>query len=351
VGFYFHVTQNFVPSLLALTLFLPGGKAFAQSAEANLPNPFRPAIENWAKLPAGRSWGAAPAVAIDRACDIWVFERCGGNTCAGRSENPILEFDPSGKLVTSFGAGMFVFPHGIFIDKDNNVWVADADGEDGKGHTVVKFSPTGKVLMTLGKSGVAGDGPETFNRPTGVAIARNGDIYVCDGHGGASSARIVKFSKDGKFITAWGKKGKGPGEFDTLHGIALDSKGRVCVADRGNNRIQIFDSSGKFLDQWTQFSNPSGIFIDSKDVIYVADDTSSPKTRPDWPRAIRIGSAKDGRVSILIPEAEAEDVVADAKGNVYAAEVSSKSIKSLSGNREAGNCEKALAGTGLARRT
>jgi streptogramin lyase len=300
---------------------------FGQTAAPALPNPYRVAIDNWAKLPSDRPWGGAPAISMDRAGHVWVFERCGGNTCAGRSENPVLEFDASGKLLTSFGAGMFVFPHGIFVDKDDNVWVADADGKDGKGHTVVKFSPSGKVLLTLGKAGVAGDGPDTFNRPSGVAVAANGDIFVSDGHGGDSNARIVRFSKDGKFIAAWGKKGKGPGEFDTLHGIALDSKGRVFVVDRGNNRIEIFDQNGKFLDQWTQFSNPSGIFIDNKDVMYVADDTSNAKTRPEWPRAIRIGSAKDGSVTALIPETEAEDVVADAQGNVFAAEVTRKMIK------------------------
>jgi streptogramin lyase len=300
---------------------------FGQTAAPALPNPFPVAVENWEKLPSDRPWGGAPAISIYPAGHVWVFERCGGNTCAGRNENPVLEFDASGRLLTSFGAGMFVFPHGIFVDKDNNVWVADADGKDGKGHTVVKFSPGGKVLLTLGKPGVAGDGPDTFNRPTGVAVSSSGDIFVSDGHGGDSNARIVRFSKDGKFITAWGKKGKGPGEFNTLHGIALDSKGRVFVVDRGNNRLQIFDQNGTFLDQWTQFSNPSGIFIDSNDVIYVADDTSNAKTRPEWPRAIRIGSAKDGSVTALIPETEAEDVVADAQGNVYAAEVTRKMIK------------------------
>jgi hypothetical protein len=241
-------------------LSLVAGTAFAQ-APATLPNPYRGVVENWAKLPSDRPWGAAPAISIDRQEHIWVFERCGANSCAGRSENPVLEFDAAGKLLTSFGSGMFVFPHGIFVDQQDNVWVADADGKDGKGHIVVKFSPGGKVLMTLGKPGVAGDTPDTFNRPTGVVVAPNGDIYVSDGHGGDSNARIVKFSKDGKYLTSWGRKGKGPGEFDTLHGIALDSKGRVFVVDRGNNRIQIFDPNGRFLDQWTQFSNPSGIYI------------------------------------------------------------------------------------------
>lgn len=314
-------------TFIGIALLFFTGLALAQVPPLAPPNPYHSVIEKWAKLPADRPWGAAPAISIDREGHIWVFERCGANTCAGRTENPVLEFDASGELLTSFGAGMFVFPHGIFVDQDDNVWVADGDGKDGKGHIVVKFSPSGKILMTLGNPGVAGDGPDTFNRPTGVVVAPNGDIFVCDGHGGDSNARIVKFSKEGKYLTSWGKKGKAPGEFDTLHGIALDSRGRVFVVDRGNNRIQIFDPNGKFLDQWTQFGNPSGIYIDRNDVIYVADDTSNPKTRPDWPRAIRIGSAKDGSVTALIPDPDAEDVVADAQGNVYAAEVTGKMIR------------------------
>ena len=141
----------------------------------------------------------------------------------------------------------------------------------GKGHQVFKFSPDGKVLMTLGKAGVAGNGPDEFNAPSAVLVAPNGDIFVADGHGRETNARIVKFSKDGKFIKTWGKKGSAPGEFDIPHALAIDSQGRLFVGDRQNNRIQIFDQDGKFLDQWTQFSRPSGIFIDKHDVIYVAD--------------------------------------------------------------------------------
>ena len=145
-------------------------------------------------------------------------------SCAESKLPPILHFDPSGKLLASFGAGMFVFPHGIAVDPEGNVWVADADGRNGKGHVVVKFSPTGKVLLTLGKPGMPGDAPGFFNRPTGIAIARNGDIFVADGHGGDSNARVVKFSKAGRFVTAWGRKGTEPGEFDTPHAIAVDSQ-------------------------------------------------------------------------------------------------------------------------------
>ena len=284
-------------------------------------------LSNWAKLPDARQWGTVAAISIDPVGRIWAFERCGGDTCDGSKDDPILEFDPSGKLIKSFGAGMFVFPHGIFIDKDGNVWVADARGSSGKGHTVTKFDPQGVVLLTLGKPGVTGNGPDTFNRPSGVVVAPNGNIFVADGHGGDSNARIVKFSKDGKFIKAWGKLGSGPGEFDTLHGIAMDSQGRLFVADRGNNRIQIFDQDGKFLDQWTQFSSPTSIFIDKNDTIYVSDNTSNATRRPDWPRAIRIGSARDGSVQSRLDEPDAEGVVADGRGNIYTAEVAGKMVK------------------------
>ena len=298
-------------------------------------NPYR-VVEGWAKLPEGRSWGSTAAVDVDSNDHIWVAERCGANSCAGSNLSPILEFDPSGKLLRSFGAGMFVFPHGICVDKEGNVWVTDGDGKDGKGHQVFKFSPDGRVLMTLGKAGVAGDGPDAFNRPSDVIVAPNGDIFVADGHGGDSNARIVKFSKDGKFIKSWGKKGIVPGEFDTPHGLAFDSKGRLFVADRNNNRIQIFDQEGSFIEQWTQFSRPSGIFIDVKDNIYVADsESNSVRPHPGWKRGIRIGNIKDAFVTAFIPDpvdtvkgtSAAEGVAADSKGNIYGAEVGPKALK------------------------
>src|SRR6266436_8192839 len=212
--------------------------------------------DGWAKLPDGRKWGQTSAIDVDRDGNIWVFERCGANSCAGSNVEPVVKLGPSGNYLRSFGAGMFVFPHGIHVDREGNVWVTDADGKEGKGHQVFKFSPAGKVLLTLGKAGVAGTTEDTFNKPSAVAIAPNGDIFVADGHGGDSNARIVKFSKDGKFIMTWGKKGSAPGEFNGPHALAFDSKGRLFVADRSNNRIQIFDQNGKFMDQWQQFSRP-----------------------------------------------------------------------------------------------
>src|SRR6266498_708082 len=237
-----------------------------------------------------------------------------------------------------FGAGMFNQPHGFHVDRDGNVWASDATGKDGKGHTVVKFSPAGKVLLTLGKAGAAGDASDTFNQPSDVAVAPNGDIFVADGHGGNSNARVVKFSKDGKFIKTWGKKGSAPGEFDTPHAIEFDSRGsRLFVGDRGNNRIQIFDQEGNFLEQWKQFGRPSGIYIDKNDTIYVTDSESNTKRNPGWKRGIRIGSAKDGKVIAFIPDPEpnpddsstsgAEGVAAAADGTVYGAEVGTKGLK------------------------
>jgi sugar lactone lactonase YvrE len=335
-----------ISAFVAIAGAMAAGKVCLAAADGqptnSLPNPYR-TIENWAKLPDGRTWGSTAGVAVDRKGNIWVAERCGANSCAGSDLAPILEFDPSGRLRTSFGAGMFVFPHGITVDKDGNVWVTDGDGKDGKGHQVFKFSSKGKVLLALGKAGVAGDGEDTFNKPSAVAIAPNGDVFVADGHGGNSNARIVKFSKEGKFIMTWGKKGAAPGELNIPHALAFDSKGRLFVADRGNNRIQIFDQNGKFIDQWPQFSRPSGISIDQNDVIYVADSESGSvaKDHAAWKRGIRIGSAKDGSVTALIPDpntdpnysgtSAAEGVAVDAKGVIYGAEVGPKDLKKYVG--------------------
>lgn len=324
---------------------LATASALAQAPPNSQPDPFR-TVENWFKLPAGRMWGSTSAVDIDRdGTSIWIAERCGANSCVGKMDPPILKFDQSGTLVKSFGGGMFVFPHGIAVDKDGNVWVTDGQGRDGKGHQVFKFSPDGEVLMTLGKAGVAGDGPDTFNQPDDVAIAPNGDIFVSDGHTPAmGNARVMKFTKDGKFIKQWGRHGSGPGEFEVPHALAFDSRGRLFVGDRANNRIQIFDQDGNFIDQWKQFSRPSGVYIDNHDVIYVTDSESTDKPgygyNPGWRRGIRVGSVKDGSVAAFIPDplsptpdgklpatSAAEGVAADAAGNVYGAEVGPKTLK------------------------
>jgi DNA-binding beta-propeller fold protein YncE len=319
-----------LPVLAALML----GMAL-QTAEQP-PNPYT-TIEKWGQLPEGRTWGSTSAIGVAPNGNIWVGERCGANTCAGSNLPPILEFDPSGKLVKSFGAGMLIFPHGFLVDDAGNVWVTDAQGQGGKGHQVFKFSPDGKLLLTLGKAGVAGSGQDEFNQPSDVAVAPNGDIFVADGHDTGANMRIVKFNKDGKFIKTWGKPGSAPGEFNVPHGIAFDSKGRLFVADRANNRLQIFDQDGNFLEEWKQFSRISGIHIDKNDVLYAADSESNTKRNPGWKRGIRVGSARDGKVVAFIPDpvenpdgsatSGAEGVVADAQGNIFGAEVGPKMVK------------------------
>jgi sugar lactone lactonase YvrE len=309
-------------ALLVLTV------ATIAAQNGSVPNPYREDT-NWAKLPAGAKWGGV--ISVDPAAngDTWVFHR---------SDPPLLRFDPSGKVVKSVGEGMVVQAHGMTVDRVGNVWVTDAQIKDGKGNQVLKFSPDGKLLMALGKPGVAGSGTDVFSGPCDVAIAQNGDIFVADGHiADVPVNRIMKFSKDGKFIKAWGKRGSGPGEFDTPHSIAIDSRGRIFVADRSNSRIQIFDQDGRFIDQWKQFGRPSGIYIDRNDNMVVADSQSNSKQNPGYTRGIRIGSARDGKVTAMIPFVEAdpeknnnagvEGVAIDAKGNVYGAEVSTEMLK------------------------
>lgn len=327
--------------LCATPAIISVAPARAQADLNSAPNPYR-TVENWAKLPAGRTWGQVISSDIDRdGKSIWVVERCGGTSCANSSLAPILKFDASGNLVKSLGAGMIVRPHGLFVDQNNNIWVTDGDAENGRGDQVFEFSQAGKVLRTLGKAGVAGDDQDTFNKPSDVLVAPNGDIFVADGHGPGSNARIVKFSPDGKFIKAWGKQGSGPGEFNNPHSLAIDSKGRLFVADRGNNRVQIFDQDGNFLDEWKQFGRPSGVYIDTHDILYVADSESNGSRNPGVQRGIRIGSVKDGKVTAFIPDpvlnpgqgleptngTAAEGVAADPAGNVYGAEVGPKNFK------------------------
>jgi sugar lactone lactonase YvrE len=308
----------------------------------DLPNPYE-TVSGYLKMPAGRSWGSTSAVDIDKdGRSVWVAERCGANTCAGSNLDPILKFDATGKLVKSFGAGLFIFPHGIHVDRDGNVWVTDAQGQNGKGHQVVKFSPEGKVLLTLGKAGTAGNPPDALTEPNDVAVAPDGDIWVAEGHAGQNAnakpdtvARLSRFSSDGKFVKSWGILGTEIGRFKTPHGIAFDSQGRLFIADRGNLRIQIFDKDGRYVDQWKQFGRPSGLYIDRNDLLYVADSESSAANNPGWKRGMRVGSAKDGKVLAFIPDPEAnptstsaaEGVAVDAQGIIYGAEVGPKGVK------------------------
>jgi len=306
--------------------------AVAHGVRNDLPQPYR-TTRDWAQPPSETAWAAVTAVEPSPDGSIYVIHRCFANSCAGRPEPPILKYDARGKLLNSWGQGMFIFPHGATVDRGGNLWVTDSRGGEGLGHQVIKFSADGTVLMTLGKAGVSGSEANLFDQPTDVVVAPNGELFVTDSHRNGKNNRVVKLTKDGRFIRQWGSKGTGPGELSEPHSIAMDSQGRLFVGDRENNRIQIFDQEGRHLAEWRQFGRPSGIYITADDTIYVADSESGPDTGArelsGIKKGIRIGSARDGLVRAFIEDLEpttadhsgAEGVGVDAQGNVYGAVV------------------------------
>jgi DNA-binding beta-propeller fold protein YncE len=327
------------------------GEPFPVHAQG-LPNPYRIA-EGWAQLPGGRPMGAVGKVVADPdGQHIWAVVRCErleepsrfGDECRDSKADPIVQFGPDGKVAKAFGGGLFIWPHGLDVDREGNVWVTDAVATnripkgDKRGHIVVKFSPAGKVLLTLGTGGQEGSGPDHFTSPSDVVVAPGGDVFIADGHGENGNNRIMRFSKDGTFVKSWGKTGWAPGEFRSIHAIAMDSRGRVFVGDRGNNRIQLFDQDGKSLSTpWTQFGKPSGIAFDRSDQIYVADSESDDVQNPGWEEGIRIGDAKSGWVHwfIQFPWGDprttagngAEFVAVDRDGNIYGGEPAPKRLQ------------------------
>jgi hypothetical protein len=300
----------------------------------------------WAKLPAGRKMGSPGGIEIDvDGAHLWAIVRCGNDGtplgsqtyCDNSDLDPILRFDPDGNVVAKFGSRMFSWPHGLHVDRDGNLWVTEA-GPQGTpapgrriGHQVFKFSPQGKLLMTMGEAGVPGNDAAHFTAPSDVVTAPSGDIFVVDGHNANGNNRIVKFSKDGKFIKVFGGTGHGPGQLMAPHAIAMDAGGRLFVADRGNQRIVIFDQEGKFLSKWTQFGMPSDIAIDGNGKIYVADSESDMNENPGWEKGIRIGDVKTGWVEAFILDtgdnppitaggSGAEAITVDRRGNIFAGE-------------------------------
>jgi hypothetical protein len=329
----------------------------------DLPDPYR-LVEGWPTLPQsmnGGRWGEVIRVHVAADGNIWVFQRCfnvvpaGSATCIqrGPANPPILEFNPAGKLLKSFGAGLFAYPHGFTIDRDGNIWVSDVNDQETvlgmsasnaegaiMGQEVLKLSPDGKILMTLGQEGVAGNGPDKFDRPTGVAIAPNGDIFVADGHAPNkfNSARVVKFDQNGHFIKEWGRKGSAPGEFDEPHDIFIGGSHEwVYVADRKNNRIQVFDQGGKFIAAWKQFGQPSSVFVGKDDTIYVGASFPDTTAKKGELRGIVVGNAIDGSLKAFIPDpadldkvvagTSASGIAADDQGTVYAADVGAHNLR------------------------
>ena len=320
----------------------------------NLPNPYE-TVRDWGTLPDARSWGSVSAVNVDvDGRHIWAGDRCGVNSCAESNVDPIVKLDPDGNVVQSFGAGLITWPHGMDVDSEGNVWVADARAPNAgelertpdaprNGHQVVKFSPEGEVLMVLGTPGEAGNPPTHFTEPNDVLVAPDGSIFVGESHGAQfldepgpnAIGRITKWAPDGTFIKSFGSWGYDDGQFRAPHSLAMDSQGRLFVADRGNRRIQIFDQEGAHLDTWYQFSRISGLFIDGNDVLYAIDSESDENYNPGgWRKGLRIGSASTGEVLYFIREhvserasgmggygSMGEGVTADAEGNIIAGEV------------------------------
>ena len=328
----------FAAALFATTAFGAAANAQVSAPCVNdAPNPYH-LVNDWAHMP--RSWAPTNNVFVDAKDNVWVMDRCDDKGCLGSNNAPIWELSPEGKVLNNFGAGMFAFPHTVKPDAQGNIWAIDGDAREGKGNQVVKFSPDGKVLLTLGKAGQGGKGLDVFDRPTGIAFAPNGNIFISEGHApGFGNSRIMEFDRSGKFIKTFGHLGSGDGELKGPHVLAFDSQGRLFVADRSNSRVAIFDQNGKFLAAWKQFGRPSGIFIDKNDVLYVSDSESEDApakdtNNPGCKRGIRVGSARTGKVDYYIPPPPVSDpklpppegVAADSHGNIYAAAVPATSV-------------------------
>jgi len=262
-------------------------------------------VDQWAQLPPGYAWGTMSAVAIDGRGNVYGFQR-------DDPTSKVIVFDAHGKYLKTWGEGSFPYAHGMRALRDGFIWTTDRQAQ-----LVQKFDSDGKQLFSLGRKNVAGtmESTDAFNGASDVAMAENGDIFVSDGEG--QNTRIVKFSKDGRFVKSWGTKGAAPGQLQTPHAIFIDGKGRVWVADRGNKRLQIFDQDGKFLDQMTQFGTPVSLVVQG-DMLYVA--APAPENR------VTIGTA-EGTVLETIDGLDAPHGIAvDAQGAIYVAQSGGKAI-------------------------
>ena len=325
-----------------------------------LPNPYA-ANETWYTMPKGRFLGGISGIQVDKdGRSIWVAERCGGTgNCIGSHVDPVIHFSADGKILGMFGKDMINYPHGLWVDGDDNIWVTDLQsnlpqpgGRGGRGGAaqpipatplgaqVLKFSPAGKLLLRLGTPGVYGDDETHLSQPSDVVTDAQGNIYVADGHDSLpANNRIVKFDKTGKFIKSWPTCHPGDArQIDCSHSIEIDSQGRIFVANRGNNQIDIYDQDGKFLAVWPHFGKPTGLYIDKRtDTLYVADSQSS--ITSGFVKGTHVGSARTGEVKAFIPDPlgiaapwsgpgtlSPEGVTADAQGRIYTASVRPQGI-------------------------
>ena len=280
-------------------------------------------VHGWPILPEGRVLGQTTAVAVDSHGDIWVFHRAERMWTEPLPTDPIKDdtvaiFDArTGHLKRTWGANLFAMPHGLTIDRHDNVWLTDLSLQQ-----VFKFSPSGKLLFAVGERGVAGNDEHHFNRPTDVAVTADGGFYVSDGY---INTRIMKFDANGHFQFQWGHKGTGPGEFDLPHAVALDSAGRVYVADRSNARVQVFDGKGNYLSQWksADLGRPYSLAVVGNDRAVVVDGGDQPDHLPDRSGAAVVDLSghvlsKFGRYGNQDGQFDlAHDVIMDKQGAIY----------------------------------
>lgn len=260
-------------------------------------------VKDWAKLPKGWNFGECSGVAIDRQDNVWVFNR---------GAHPVIQFDKNGNLLQSWGEGLFKSSHGMRIDSEGNVWAVDV-----KGHIVLKLSPAGRVQMVIGRSPGNNDSKDAFNEPTGIAFASNGDFYISDGY---VNSRVVKFNRDGEYLLHWGGKGTGDGQFNLVHDVTLDAQGRVYIADRTNQRIQIFDHTGKFLAKWTDIGSPWGIiYVPKEDVIYMCDGFNNRVIKVNLEGQVLGVLGSQGRIPGKFDFAH--NIAVDSEGSIYVVEI------------------------------
>ncbi len=261
-------------------------------------------VAGWAKLPKGWNFGECSGVAVDRNDNVWVFNR---------GPHPVVEFDKDGNFLQSWGEGTIVSSHGIRVDPDGNIW-----GVDVKGHRVLKYSPEGKVLMVIGRSPGVNDSKDSFNEPTGIIFTPGLEFfYVSDGY---VNSRVVKFNRDGEYVMQWGHKGTGDGEFNLVHDVALDSRGRVYVADRSNSRVQIFDPDGRYLGKWTGVGQPWGLTYAAKEnAIYMCDGENNRIVKLNLDGEVQGVLSSWGRVPGKLDYAH--NIAVDSTGAIYVSEI------------------------------